>query len=730
MLARYHRACGREVFFLTGVDEHGQKVQQAAAKRGVEPQAHCDELHVRFIELWQRLGIGYDRFIRTTEAGHKRAVQNVLALMWKHGYIEKRTYEGWYSTASERFFTEKDLVDGKDPDTGLPVEWISETNYFFRMSRFAKPLHDLVQTGEATWVAKVGGHEQTFSVRREGFIRPEYRGREILGFLDRQELLDLSISRPKTRLNWGIELPPFEGDPDSVNHVTYVWFDALLNYATGVGYTGSTSTPQGSPPETRPHMHWWPATAHLIGKDILTTHAVYWTTMQFALMEIAAKEGDAGLAIEPAKHLVAHGWWMVEGRKMSKSLRNVVDPQRLIDTYGADALRYFLLREMPFGEDGNFSHGAIINRINADLGNDLGNALNRAISMCEKYCGGVVPVPVGAARLAPVDLAAQHDDYRAVNFLGVLDRVWAFVRGINKFIDEAAPWTLHKEGRVDELNRVVYDMLEALRHAAVLVAPFMPQKAGEMLAQLGVGLDADPVTGVPSAFRRATIEAWGDVAKGGLRPGVKVAKGAVIFPRIEAEAVEEILREVLAHEPSREAALVALQKMFGKLKPEAAGKLIDRVYAAPVTVAAGAAGGGASGGAAGASGGADGGGEKKAKKKIPEPDGELDIATFFRVALVVGEIVGAERVAKSDKLLKLRVNLAEATGPRQILSGIGKSYEPAALIGKKVAVLANLATAKIMGHESQGMVLASGEDETALQVAILPEGSVPGARIR
>ena len=349
VLSRYWRLRGRDVFFLTGLDEHGQKVQQAAAKAGVDPQTHCDKLAPQFQELWKRLNISNDAFIRTTDTSHKLIVQRYLQELFDKQLIYKADYTGWYCTFDERFWTEKDIEAGLCPDCKRPVERISEHNYFFKMSQYQASLIDHIK-------------------EHPNFIRPESRRNEVLGFLTTQKLGDLSISRPKSRLSWGIELP-FDGD-----YVTYVWFDALVNYVSALEYL----------PNKPAFDQYWPASIHLVGKDILTTHAVYWSTMLMAL----------GMKLPGT--IFAHGWWTVDGEKMSKSRGNVVDPNKMVDEFGADAFRYFLLREVPFGQDGDFSVQALAWRTNSDLANGIGNLLSRTLTMIDRNCNGTVPdVPSG-----------------------------------------------------------------------------------------------------------------------------------------------------------------------------------------------------------------------------------------------------------------------------------------------------------------------------------------------
>ncbi|MCX8117434.1 MAG: methionine--tRNA ligase [Desulfobacterota bacterium] len=481
ILARFKRLEGYRAFFLTGTDEHGQKVEKAAQERGVEPQVHCDEMVQRFQALWKRFNISNNEFIRTTEARHIKVVQKILQELYDRGEIYQDNYEGWYCVPCERFWTEKDLSDGRCPDCLREVSALSEKNYFFRMSKYRSWLVEHIE-------------------KHERFILPPSRRNEILGFLQ-SPLEDLCISRPKKRLKWGIEIP-FDRD-----YVTYVWFDALINYVSGLGY--------GS--ENSPFSEFWPEAIHLIGKDILTTHTVYWPTMLKAI------------GLPPPKMVFAHGWWTVEGKKMSKSLQNVVEPNRLIDTYGVDAVRYFLMREVSFGMDGDFSHAAMVHRINSDLANDLGNLFSRSLSMVHRYFDGLVPTPSepqeidarleGVAKRVVAQLPELMDD---LAFNKALVAIWEMVSASNKYVDETAPWSLAKEEKHrPRLATVLYHLLESLRLLSLLIAPFMPTTGEKMWGQLGLG-------GSLWEERLDEQGVWGR-----LKPGGKVAKPIPLFPRID-----------------------------------------------------------------------------------------------------------------------------------------------------------------------------------------------------
>ncbi len=476
VLARYHRMMGKRVFFLTGTDEHGQKVADAASERGVEARQHCDEMVQRFRELWHTLSISNDDFIRTTQPRHVAVVQNVLGRLQRKGDIYLGTYDGWYCPYEERFWTEKDLVDGACPECGRATRRIAEQNYFFRMGRYQE------------WLVEYVAHNP-------GFVIPEARRNEVLGFLQKP-LADLCISRPRARLAWGIPLP-FDDD-----YVTYVWFDALLNYISGVGHDGR----EGAAGE------WWPADLHLIGKDILTTHCVYWPTMLKA----------AGIPMP--RCVYAHGWWLTDEGKMSKSRGRVVDPLDLVEKYGLDPFRYFLMREMAPGQDASFSEEALVRRLNSDLANDLGNLHSRVLRLVERHFGSRVPA-LGETGVEEDALRAQSaqasvDTREAVDGVkvnGALTTALDLVGATNRYLERRAPWKLVRHsGTVTDAGTVLATACEVLRVVSCLLYPVMPAKCGTLRESLGLG-------GVEPSFREA--EGWATLG------GREICPGEVLFPR-------------------------------------------------------------------------------------------------------------------------------------------------------------------------------------------------------
>ena len=629
VLARYWRLRGRDVFFLTGLDEHGQKVQQAAAKAGIDPQVHCDKLAPQFKTLWSRLNITNNAFIRTTDNGHKSVVQRYLQELFDKQLIYKDSYSGWYCTFDERFWTEKDVENGLCPDCKRPVEKLSEHNYFFKMGQYQERLVDYIRT-------------------HDSFIRPESRRNEVLGFLTTQKLGDLSISRPKSRLAWGIELP-FDKD-----YVTYVWFDALVNYVSALEYK-----------LVQPSFNrYWPASVHLVGKDILTTHAVYWSTMLMALN------------LPLPETIFAHGWWTVDGEKMSKSRGNVVDPNKMVDQFGADAFRYFLLREVPFGQDGDFSSDALTRRVNSDLANGIGNLLSRTLTMIDRNCSGAIPeVPktyldgesgkqnYSLLVHAKESLCALGDHldslFDGFEFNTLLLHISSRASDVDTFIDKHEPWKLAKDAsKREELNAVLYTAAECLRILSLYLHPVMPDTAKRVAEQLGMSVDFN------SPLLKEKVK-WGE-----LRSGTKIQKGSALFPRIESNSqgvkpVSELTAPPPANVPNP--------------APEA-----------------------------------------------PSPS-QITIDEFMKIQLKTAKVISAERVPKSEKLLKLQVSLGEEQ--RQIVAGIGKKYEPESLVGKTIVIVANLKPAKLMGIESQGMVLAAGDSEVRGLATILEEVD-PGTKVK
>jgi len=636
-LARYHRLLGEPVFFLTGTDEHGQKVEKAAVERGLTPKAHADAMSKNFQQLWKKLEITNDAFIRTTDREHIAVVQELLQKLYDKGEIERRTYEGWYCTPDERFWTEKDIHEGKCPDCGRPVEQIKENNYFFLMSKYQ---------------ARLIAHIEKDPI----FIRPESRRNEVLGFLKTQTLGDLCISRPKARLSWGIELP-FDRD-----FVTYVWFDALVNYYSATRYL-SPSAEGSNDPAVRERF-WWPADHHLVGKDILTTHSVYWTTM---LM---------GLDLPLPGNIFAHGWWTRDGKKMSKSVGNVIDPNEVVDAYGADAFRYFVLREVPFGLDGDFSTETFITRFNTELANDLGNLLSRVMTMVGNYFEGKIPA-AGPEQPGDPELRAIAEgipalidrDLAALAFNRYLQSVWQIVTRANRYVEENAPWTLAKKNDMACLGTVLYNLAESLRIIGLCLYPVIPGTSQKIWNSLGIGKEI-------SACRMDEERAWG-----GLRPGTVIKPGEQLFPRIDTKKDSGRGSKQMNAHKSR-----TTEK---KMEQAAEHTPVEKPAAA-------------------------------------EPE-LIGIEDFAKVQLRVGKIVAAERVEKSEKLIKLQVDIGTET--RQVVAGIGKSYTPEQLIDRSIVIVVNLKPAKLMGVESQGMLLAASSGD--LLSVVTPDKEIKaGAKVK
>jgi methionyl-tRNA synthetase len=635
-IARRQRMLGADTFFLTGTDEHGQKIERAAQAAGKTPQQYADEISAEFRKLWQRMGISNDDFIRTTEDRHKKRVQELFRRIRDNGYIYKGTYTGQYCVSDE-LYVDSAEPGAPCPNCGRPTETVQEENYFFKLSAFQDQLLKLYANPE--------------------FIRPETRRNEVISFV-RSGLRDLSISR--STFSWGIPVP------DDPKHVIYVWLDALANYITAIGFASSHQGAQEA------FQKYWPADVQMIGKEIVRFHCVYWPAFLLA----------AGLAVP--KGIVAHGWLLFEEDKMSKSRGNIVRTETILDVLGADALRYFLLREIVFGQDGSFSFDALVQRYNSDLANGLGNLASRTLTMITRYFKGEVPYPshsasrtgaddavVATARKAIVEFGALFDQFQ---FSRALETAWGLVGAVDKYIVENEPWSLGEkqdDGSRARLATVLYTAAEALRIVTALAHPVIPDATTKIWAQLGLG-DIKKV-------------ALNELAWGQLRLGTKLGEVQPVFPRADKSAIEK------------------MQKMEEQQRSAPTLVATDETATQQSTLAVPAA-------------------------SSVAADGKISIDDFAKVELRVGQVKIAERVPKADKLLRLEVDLG--TEVRQVVAGIAESYTPESLIGRKVVIVANLAPRKLRGLESNGMIVAASPEGGKAILASFLEDVPVGTRLK
>lgn len=627
-IARFKRMQGKDVFYLTGTDEHGQKIENVAKEHNTPTKEYIDNVVSNLKDLWKLLDISYDKFIRTTDDYHEKAVQKIFEKLYEQGDIYKSSYEGWYCTPCESYWTKSQLVDGKCPDCGRPVELMKEESYFFRLSKYQDRLIKLLE-------------------ENPDFLQPASRQKEMINNFLKPGLQDLSVSR--TSFKWGVPVP-FDQ-----KHVVYVWIDALTNYITALGYGTDND---------ELFKKYWPADLHMMGKEIVRFHSIIWPAILMAL--------DLPLP----KKVYGHGWLMLDGDKVSKSKGNVIDPFLLSERYSVDAVRYYLLREIPFGQDGTYSNRAFLARTNSDLANDLGNLVSRTTAMVEQYFGGIIPKAKAATEFDKSLVEVATSVYATVcenvdNLLipEAIDNIWAIIKRANKYIDETCPWLLAKdETKRDQLATVMYNLCESIRFATVLIQPFLTKCPEKIFEKLGI--------------KDEKLKTFDSIQKFGANiDGLKVSKGEALFKRIDIEKE-----------------LVALDKIAEDSK-----KVAEKTQK-----------------------------EEKKEEKMQENVvniSEISIDDFAKINLRVGKVLACEKVEKADKLLKLTVDLGEEK-TRTIVSGIAKWYTPEQMVGQSIVVVANLKPAKLRGILSEGMILCASDEEGNLSIVAPITNIKAGSEVR